>query len=233
MLLDARGASAGGSTDGEGGSGACTPRTCKDLGLECGPSGDGCGGVLECGTCTAPASCGGSGLFGICGAGIDGGTDGCTPRTCAELGFECGPAADGCGNPILGGCGTCTAPQTCGGGGQPNVCGVGAADAGSITDAGRDATLDGASSDAAMDDGGLEDATQDGSGAGNTSQDDAALPDGESSDGSASGAAPQLLTGGGGCDCSVPPGAAPASASVLLLALGGAIASVRRKGRRR
>jgi hypothetical protein len=45
----------------------------------------------------------------------------CTPETCAQQGFNCGPAGDGCGNQLA--CGACTPPQTCGGGGQPGVCG--------------------------------------------------------------------------------------------------------------
>jgi hypothetical protein len=53
---------------------------------------------------------------GVCGGG-------CTPKTCAQQGFDCGPVGDGCGNIIQ--CGTCQAPQTCGGGGKPNVCGGG------------------------------------------------------------------------------------------------------------
>ena len=34
--------------------------------------------------------------------------------------MRCGFVADGCGNAID--CGTCAPPQTCGGGGTPNVC---------------------------------------------------------------------------------------------------------------
>jgi len=45
----------------------------------------------------------------------------CTSSTCAAEGFNCGPAGDGCGN--LLNCGSCSAPQTCGGGGQRGVCG--------------------------------------------------------------------------------------------------------------
>src|SRR5262249_12045842 len=40
--------------------GSCTPESCVQQGLECGPAGDGCGGVVECGQCPAP---------GVCGAG--------------------------------------------------------------------------------------------------------------------------------------------------------------------
>src|SRR5262249_48688554 len=45
------------------------------------------------------------------------------PRTCAQQGFNCGQQGDGCGG--THDCGTCTLPQTCGGGGRPGVCGGG------------------------------------------------------------------------------------------------------------
>jgi hypothetical protein len=44
-----------------------------------------------------------------------------SPTTCAAEGANCGMIADGCGGTLD--CGTCTLPQTCGGGGRPNVCG--------------------------------------------------------------------------------------------------------------
>ncbi len=46
----------------------------------------------------------------------------CTSLNCAQQGIKCGPAGDGCGNEIAS-CGTCTAPQTCGGGGVAGQCG--------------------------------------------------------------------------------------------------------------
>src|SRR5262245_44828126 len=51
-----------------------------------------------------------------------GGATPCNPKTCFDLGFDCGPADDGCGNAID--CGTCTTGETCGGGGKPGVCGA-------------------------------------------------------------------------------------------------------------
>src|SRR5262245_14359280 len=45
----------------------------------------------------------------------------CTPTTCSAQGKNCGSISDGCGGTLV--CGTCTAPQTCGGGGVANVCG--------------------------------------------------------------------------------------------------------------
>ncbi len=96
----------------------CTPRTCTDIGLKCGPAGDGCGGLLDCGKCTvAGESCGGGGVPGVCGGPK------CTPRTCASVGATCGPLGDGCGGVLD--CGKCVAPQSCGGGGTASVCGGG------------------------------------------------------------------------------------------------------------
>ncbi|MGO9837131.1 MAG: hypothetical protein ACLP1X_23290 [Polyangiaceae bacterium] len=118
---------AGGTDGGTGGS--CTPKTCANYPANtCGAQSDGCGGLTaNCGTCTNPAYCGGGGP-GLCG-GNDGKTpDGaiasqCVPKTCAGLGYNCGQAGDGCGG-IIGPCGpACIAPQVCGGGGSPNVCG--------------------------------------------------------------------------------------------------------------
>ena len=97
----------------------CTPLTCAAFPGKCGVQGDGCGGVTaDCGTCTAPATCGGGGTPSVCGY-PDGGT--CNPTTCTKLGFNCGQVGDGCGGTLN--CGTCTSPDTCGGGGKPNVCG--------------------------------------------------------------------------------------------------------------
>jgi hypothetical protein len=101
--------------------GGCVPKTCAELGYNCGPAGDGCGGALSCGTCTAPQTCGGAGQSSVCGANDAGAP--CVPTTCVKLGFNCGPAGDGCGGSLS--CGTCTAPETCGGGGKASVCGGG------------------------------------------------------------------------------------------------------------
>jgi N-acetylneuraminic acid mutarotase len=97
--------------------GPCVPKTCANLGASCGPAGDGCGGLLQCGNCTAPQSCGGAGVPSQCGMPAST----CTPQTCASLGKNCGPVSDTCGG--LLNCGTCMSPQTCGGGGIASVCG--------------------------------------------------------------------------------------------------------------
>ncbi len=49
----------------------------------------------------------------------------CTPKTCAQQGFNCGMQGDTCGNILPMSCGDCTPPQSCGGGGTPGVCGAG------------------------------------------------------------------------------------------------------------
>jgi hypothetical protein len=94
----------------------CTPKTCAQQNIGCGAAGDGCGAVIQCGTCPMGQTCGGGGTPSQCGAPM------CTPRTCAQQGLQCGPAGDGCGNVLQ--CGTCPVGQTCGGGGMPGVCGT-------------------------------------------------------------------------------------------------------------
>jgi hypothetical protein len=93
------------------------PKTCISLGITCGKAGDGCGGTIDCGTCTPPETCGGGGKASQCGDSTP-----CKPKTCQDLNANCGQQGDGCGNVIQ--CGTCNLPQTCGGGGTPNQCGA-------------------------------------------------------------------------------------------------------------
>ncbi len=59
--------------DAEAGPHVCVPATCQTLAVNCGPVADGCGGLLQCGTCTAPAVCGGGGVPSVCGPVCDGG----------------------------------------------------------------------------------------------------------------------------------------------------------------
>ena len=114
------GGGAGGGTGGTGGNlatdGGCGLVTCASAGATCGLIGDGCGLLLDCGSCTAPATCGGGGVANACG-----GNSGCVKRTCAGIGATCGPMSDGCGG--LLNCGSCALPETCGGGGIASVCG--------------------------------------------------------------------------------------------------------------
>jgi hypothetical protein len=94
--------------------GGCGLQTCQSAGAVCGVVGDGCGSLLNCGSCPTNQGC----VMGKCVMGMGM----CTPKTCADQGFNCGLAGDGCGNP--NNCGPCVAPQICGGGGKGNVCGV-------------------------------------------------------------------------------------------------------------
>jgi hypothetical protein len=112
-----------GSSIGDGGLPICKPKSCADLGYNCGPAGDGCGGQVDCGTCNSPQFCGGGGMPSVCGGNNGYTLDGavaCMPKTCTDWGFNCGPASDGCGGALS--CGTCVSPQFCGGAG-PSICG--------------------------------------------------------------------------------------------------------------
>jgi len=97
-------------------SGSCPAKTCSSYGFTCGTAADGCGGTLNCGTCSNPQTCGGSGTPNVCGVPA------CVPKTCNALGATCGSVGDGCGGTLA--CGTCSNPLTCGGSGTPNVCGL-------------------------------------------------------------------------------------------------------------
>jgi hypothetical protein len=78
----------------------CTPQTCAQANVTCGPATDGCGNIIMCGSCPSPEVC----VAGAC-------TTGCTPKTCSGQGFACGMQGDGCGNAIN--CGSCSPGQTC------------------------------------------------------------------------------------------------------------------------
>lgn len=98
----------------------CEPKTCADLGATCGMQGDGCGGSIDCGTCTGTDVCGGAG-DNRCGPNA------CTPKQCAQLNATCGLVSNGCGTTID--CGVCGQGLTCGVS-EANQCGQGP-DAGS------------------------------------------------------------------------------------------------------
>jgi len=108
------------SDAGDAGDAGCVKLSCGSK--MCGQTADGCGGLLDCGSCPAPLVCGGAGVSWQCGALVDGGAA-CVGETCAALGLHCGPTGDGCGKVLD--CGNCTAPETCGGGGTVGVCGGG------------------------------------------------------------------------------------------------------------
>ncbi|CDZ77277.1 hypothetical protein BN59_01559 [Legionella massiliensis] len=117
---------------------ACVPRTCGTL-TACGPISDGCGGLITCNSCPSGQTCGGGGVPYQCSATGGACTSNaqcvarnpatpicnivtnqcvsavCTPLTCAQQGFNCGAAGNGCGGTIT--CGTCSGGQICGLGG--------------------------------------------------------------------------------------------------------------------
>jgi hypothetical protein len=72
------------------GVGRLPAKTCAAAGKSWGTIANGCGGVLSCGGCTAPATCGSGGTANVCGGGT------CTPTTCAAAGKNCGTISDGC-----------------------------------------------------------------------------------------------------------------------------------------
>ena len=86
---------------------------------------DRCGGLINCGSCALPETCGGGGINGRCGLS-GGNTDGgaCIPTSCAIAGATCGVIGDGCGGILM--CGSCSGGKVCGGGGVPYQCGGGA-----------------------------------------------------------------------------------------------------------
>src|SRR3569832_1053869 len=112
--------------NGSNGSATCTLNTCTSQNAMCGPIGDGCGGQVDCGSCTSPETCGGGGINFECGGGGSGSGQACTPRDCAQAGATCGVVADGCGS-VTPSCGTCPTGMTCGAGSTPNTCATGPA----------------------------------------------------------------------------------------------------------
>lgn len=107
---------------GDSGGSKCKPSTCSQLKATCGAVTDTkCGGIVQCGSCTSPKTCGGGGVPNQCGT-VSGGGDACVKQTCASQKITCGQAGDGCGGVLQ--CGGCTSPQTCGGDpAKPGVCG--------------------------------------------------------------------------------------------------------------
>jgi hypothetical protein len=89
---------------------SCAPRSCSDLGAECGVAPDGCGSTLNCGSCPPGSTC----INNRCDSPE------CNPRTCEQAGAECGFIADGCGDTVN--CGPCPQGRACGAGGTPNQC---------------------------------------------------------------------------------------------------------------
>ena len=92
----------------------CVPRSCEEVGAECGDIDDGCGARLSCGECPRGAQC--DLLMANRCVFLD-----CPDPVCRP-GVDCGLIDNGCG--VLFDCrDLCAAPDSCGGGGEPNLCG--------------------------------------------------------------------------------------------------------------
>jgi hypothetical protein len=96
---------------------------CAVAGVECGLTGNGCGGTLNCGTCPDGETC------GLGGPGICGAPPTCDPADAADVCVDqCGHVSDNCGGTIN--CEAtefaCPDGESCGGGGIPFQCGSGA-----------------------------------------------------------------------------------------------------------
>jgi hypothetical protein len=103
---------------------------CTAANANCGTIPDGNGGTVNCGTCSAPDTCGGGGTANQCGCA----TKGCPA---GNTGDSCGSVPNGCGGTLSCGCvsgdacsgtssGTCQpacVPKTCGSGGVGAACG--------------------------------------------------------------------------------------------------------------
>jgi hypothetical protein len=90
----------------EGGGTSCTPATTCGTGKVCGTVPDGCGGLVNCGTCSAGQTCTSSNTC----------TSSCTAKTCSNAGIggaavACGQPSNGCGGTLS--CGNCAAGQQC------------------------------------------------------------------------------------------------------------------------
>src|SRR5205807_2455872 len=68
-------------------------------------------------------NCGGCGIVCTGGFTCSAGHCVCSPLTACPGPDDCGTIPDGCGGSVSCGDAGCSAPNTCGGGGTPNVCG--------------------------------------------------------------------------------------------------------------
>jgi hypothetical protein len=96
--------------------GGCTPETECTAGFECGTDDNGCGGTINCGTCSGEDTCENN----VCVP------TGCVPLTECTAGFECGTDDNGCGGTIN--CGTCGTTTSC----VDNTCESGLPNAGHL-----------------------------------------------------------------------------------------------------
>lgn len=75
----------------------CVPKTCLQLGKQCGSYDDGCDGTVSCGTCST----------GTCNTAVGQCQVTCTPKTCSQLGKQCGTVSNGCPGETVN-CGVCS-----------------------------------------------------------------------------------------------------------------------------
>jgi hypothetical protein len=95
---------------------ACVPKTCAQLGIQCGQVADGCGGLTpDCGPCPPGQGCGAGGTPNVCGS------QPCTPKSCQDLGAVCGQIANGCGG-LTPSCGDCGGNLACKNGACVQAC---------------------------------------------------------------------------------------------------------------
>ncbi|MBW2734130.1 MAG: hypothetical protein JRH20_17210, partial [Deltaproteobacteria bacterium] len=91
---------------------SCTAKTAQEIcdeaalleGVECGFISDGCGGLVNCGACSAGEFCGIYGVANRCDP-VD------IPDECRALGYDCGTISSACGGTIS--CGECEDNQSC------------------------------------------------------------------------------------------------------------------------
>ena len=84
----------------------CAPTTCAAENKNCGDMPDGCGGVINCGSCIAPNACGGGNVANVCGQGAQ-----CARVSCEHAGAECGVVSNGCDG--IDRCAKCAPRQEC------------------------------------------------------------------------------------------------------------------------
>ena len=85
---------------------SCVPKTCSQLGKQCGGWDNGCSQSISCGSCSSGQTCNSNGQC----------VSTCVPKTCSQLGKQCGAIDNGCGQSIS--CGSCSSGQTCNSNGQ-------------------------------------------------------------------------------------------------------------------